>query len=164
MYVINTCTKWRMYMKHIITTMVILSAFTLCAAVFAAVGPVEVTFDPDKKPVDLITGRDVKPCIQVQRGSVQFYMEHLYEPLDHLTYFKEGVHTIPKERLWKIVKEQEEWDIWRPWFKGKQDGYPLTQNMRTMAVSFIPLDENGNPGEKVLIRFSDLNEINWGND
>ncbi len=154
----------RIYMRQFITTLVMLLAFSAAAVVYAAEEPVMVTFDPDKKPIDLITGKAVTPCTRVQRGSVQFYMEHLYEPLEHLTYFKEGVRNIPKNRLWKIVKEQEQWDIWRPWFKGKQDGYPLTQNMRTMAVSFIPLDTNGNPGEKVLIPFNDLNEINWGKE
>ena len=149
-------------MKHILITIVILAMLCAGALAYAAEGPVAITFDPEKKPFDLRTGEYVTPCTQAQRGSIQFYMSWLYEPLDHLTYFKEGVQTIPKERLWKIVKEQERWDIWRPWFKGGHDGYPITQSMRTMGVSFIPLDKNGKPGEKVLIRFSDLNEIDWG--
>jgi hypothetical protein len=151
-------------MKHIFIEMVILALLCAGSLAYAAEGPVAIKFDPDKKPFDLRTGEAVKPCTQVHRGSIQFYMAHLYEPLDHLTFFKEGVRTIPKDRLWKIVKEQERWDIWRPWYKGGHDGYPITQNMRTMGVSFIPLDENGNPGEKVLIRFSDLQEIDWGID
>ena len=140
-------------------------AALIAAQVFAAEEPVRITFDPSKKPVDLLTGEPVTPCTLAQYGSVQFYMSHLYEPLDYLVYFKEGVNTIPKSRLWKIVKEQEEWGIWRPWFKGNQDGYPITQCMRTMAVSFIPLDPATNaPGKKATILFSDLNAIEWSKE
>jgi len=141
-------------------------AASVAAVVFAAgEDPVAITFDPSKKPVDLLTGEAVTPCSQAQFGSVQFYMTRLHEPLDHLTFFKEGVNTIPKSRLWKIVKEQEQWDIWRPWFKGGHDGYPITQDMRTMAVSFIPLDPKTNkPGKKVIILFNDLNKIEWSKE
>ena len=149
-------------MKQFIITVVFLASLCIGALAYAAEGPVAIKFDPDKSPYDLRNGEPVETCTQVQRGSIQFYMDRMTEPLDHLTYFKEGVRTIPKERLWKIVKEQEEWGIWRPWFKGGHDGYPLTQNMRTMCVSFIPLDENGDPGEKVIIQFADLQEIDWG--
>ena len=151
-------------MKRLLIMMVI--AASVAAQVFAAEGdPVGITFDPSKKPVDLLTGVEVTPCTQAQFGSVKFYMTRLHEPLDHITYFKEGVKTIPKSRLWKIVKEQERWDIWRPWFKGGHDGYPITQNIRTMAVSFIPLDPKTNaPGKKVTIPLSDLNEIVWSKE
>ena len=150
-------------MKRLLILMVL--AASVAAQVFAADDPVAITFDPSKKPVDLVTGEAVTPCTQAQFGSVKFYMTRLHEPLDHLTYFKEGVNTIPKSRLWKIVKTQEQWDIWRPWFKGNQDGYPITQCMRTMAVSFIPLDPNTKaPGKKVTILFSDLNEIVWSKE
>lgn len=151
-------------MKRLLIQMII--TISIAVQVFAADGdPVTITFDPAKKSVDLITGEKVTPCTQAQFGSVQFYMTLLHEPLEHITYFKEGVNTIPKSRLWKIVKEQEKWDIWRPWFKGEQDGYPLTQNIRTMAVSFVPLDPKTKaPRKKVTILLSDLNEIIWSKD
>ncbi len=149
-------------MKRIVIAALIV---LIAATAFAAEEPVKITFDPAKVPVDLLTGEPVTPCTMAKLGSVKFYMTRLHEPLDHLTYFKEGVNTIPKSRLWKIVKEQEQWDIWRPWFKGGHDGYPITQNMRTMAVSFIPLDPvTKQPGTKVTILFSDLNAIEWSKE
>ena len=144
---------------------VLLSAALGTSSTFAQTsGPVAITFDPAKKPVDLVTGNPVTPCTQAQAGSVKFYLERLTEPQEFVTYFKEGVNTIPQNRLWKLVKTQEQWGIWRPWMKGRQDGYPITQCIRSLAVSFVPLDNTGRPGKQVTILLSDLNEINWGNE
>ncbi len=125
--------------------------------------PVTVTLDPAKKPVDLVTRKPVRPFTRAQRGSIQFFLERLSEPLAHLTYFKEGTNTIPIDRLARIIKTQEAWGIWRIYYRGSVDGIPLTQNVRTTAVSLIPLPADGTPGSRVCLLLSDLNEIDWGN-
>lgn len=138
----------------------------LVTAAFAAAAdkPVAITFDPTKKPVDLITGEKVTAVKQAQTGSVQFFINRLNEPQDYVTYFKEGVNRIPIKNMSKIVKTQEKFGIWRPFSKNENNIYPLTQNIRTIAVSFIPLDASGAPGKRVCILLNDLNEINWGNE
>ena len=142
----------------------ILMITVFCTAAFGAdEKPVGISFDPAKKPVDLITGASVSACTQAAGGSVQFFINRLTEPQDYVTYFKEGTNRIPINRMSKIVKTQEKWGIWRPYSKGKEDGYPLTQNIRTLAVSFIPLKADGTPDKRVYILLNDLNEINWGN-
>ena len=130
----------------------------------AAESPVTITFDPAKKPTDLVTRELVPAFTQAQRGSIQFFLERLNEPLNYLTYFKEGTNNVPIGRLFKIVKIQEPWGIWRLYYRGPVDGVPLTQNIRNTAVSLIPLSTGGMPGKRIHVLLNDLTEINWGND
>jgi hypothetical protein len=129
----------------------------------SAGAPVTVTLDPAKKPVDLLTRKPIRPFTQADRGSIQFFLERLSEPLAYLTYFKEGTNTVPSDRLSRIVKTQEAWGIWRLYGRGPVDGIPLTQNVRTTAVSLIPLAADGAPASRVYLLLSDLNQIDWGN-
>jgi hypothetical protein len=126
--------------------------------------PVTITFDPAKKPADLITREPVPAYTQAQSGSIQFFLERLNEPLQYLTYFKEGTNRVPIDRLFKIVKVQEAWGIWRLYYRGPVDGFPMTQNVRSTAVSFIPLLSGGTPGKRVCVLLTDLAELSWGND
>jgi hypothetical protein len=126
--------------------------------------PVTIALDSSKKLADLTTRAPIPPFTEAQRGSIQFFLERLNEPLNYLTYFKEGTNHVPIDRLFKIVKVQEPWGIWRLYYRGPVDGFPLTQNVRTTAVSMIPRSRDGTPGKRICMLLSDLSEINWGND
>ncbi len=130
----------------------------------AAEQPVSVVFDPARKPADLLSGRPVplRDRIQVQADSVQFYLHRLNQPLDYLTYFKEGRTDVPVARLARIIKVQEPWGIWRLYYRGHGDAWPITQNVRSTAVSFVPLQPDGAPGARVHVLLDDLLEIYWG--
>ena len=126
--------------------------------------PVKIVFDEDSQRIDLITGRELPVYKLAQRGSIQFFMGRLDEPHDYVTYFKEGVNRISIARLEKITKLQEQFGIWRPYFKGERDGTPTSQNIRSLAVSFIPLSKSNNePERRIYLLLNDLQEINWGN-
>ena len=156
-------------MQHrisLLTAILLIAGFASAGMCQTTGTPVAIVFDSAKKTVDLLNGQPVQAYSAAERGTIQFYLNWLTKPQEHVTYFKEGVNTLRQDRLWKLVKEQEQWGIWRPWSKGDQDGWPITQNIRTQAVSFIPVDPK--TGERlaprVTIRLNDLNEINWGNE
>ena len=124
-----------------------------------------ITFDKNSKRIDFITEKELPEYKFAQRGSVQFFVRRLDEPDDFVTFFKEGVNRSYIKNLWKITKLQPQFGIWRLSGKGNYENTPTSQNVRSTAVSFIPLStDTKKPERRVYLLLNDLQEIDFGNE
>ncbi len=134
----------------------------ICGAAYGQTqdtSPVLIEFDENSERIDLVTGEQVPDYTTVQRGSMQFYLDRLDTPDDFFNFYHDGVRQADPGTLRFIRKLDSRYDIWR--FRYKSGG-KNTPRIHHKAVSFIPLDDSGKPGNRVYVLLNDLSYIEWG--
>ncbi len=121
--------------------------------------PVRIAFDKASERIDLLTGAKLPDYTAAQRGSIQFHRNRLDTPETTITFYHDGMKTVSRDQLILIEKVQPAYSIWRLRYKSGSKNTPRIHNK---AISFIPLDTNGNPGNRVHVMLNDLTLIEWG--
>jgi len=119
---------------------------------------VRITFDDNAKRMDIITEEPIPAYKFAKRGSIQFHLWNINEPQDYLTYLHDGIRKAPIETLTSIEKIQEPFNVWIISFK---EGGRNSPRIRELAISFIPISDNGTQGERVYLLLKEFRHIDW---
>ncbi|MHB9029220.1 MAG: hypothetical protein ACYC9O_10650 [Candidatus Latescibacterota bacterium] len=120
--------------------------------------PVRIAFDKQAKRVDLLTGKTVPAVSQAQCGSIRFYLGRLDTPDDFFNFFHDGFKKANISDLERMEKIQGKFAIWRLRYKSGSKNTPRVQHQ---AVSFVPINADGKPAERVYLRLDDLSLIDF---
>jgi len=130
--------------------------------VAGAESPVRIEFEKNSKRIDMITGKKLPDYRLAVRGSFQFFSGRLDEPEDFVRYYHDGPRKAPVERLRSMEKFQPSHFLWRLRFTGRADSPQYTPRVYSLAVSFIPLNnETKKPERRVYILLNELRMIDW---
>jgi len=122
-------------------------------------GPVKIGFDPVKKPVDLVTDREIPAYTEAVRGSIRFHHLTLNEGDEFVKFTHDGIRTVNFSALAKMEKVQEKFAIWRLLYRS---GSKNTPRIQQLAVSFVPITPGTKEaGRRVYVRLTDLSYIKW---
>lgn len=149
-------------MKNQIRIIGIMSVFTMlfCFNSFAqTASPVKIAFDEKSERIDLVTGKQLPNYTKAQRGSFQFFLYKLDKPDDFFEFFHDGVRKATFEDLSSMEKVQPQFAIWRLIYK---TGSKNTPRIHHLAISFIPLTEDGKTERRAYLLLNDLKLIDNG--
>jgi hypothetical protein len=121
--------------------------------------PVRVAFEKQAKRVDLRTGKVVPVISQAESGSIRFYLNRLDTPDEFINFYHDGFRRAGIGDLERMEKVQGQFAIWRLLYKSGSKNTPRVQHK---AVSFVPVNPGGKPGERVYLRLDDLSLIDFG--
>ena len=119
---------------------------------------VKITFDDKAERVDLKTGKALPNYTHAERGSIQFFLGRLDHPDAFFNFYHDGFQTAKIEDVKSMEKTQEQFAIWRIYFKS---GWKNTPRVQHQAISFIPIGADGKTGERVYVLLKDLRRIDW---
>jgi len=117
-----------------------------------------IAFDKESKPLDIRTGKPVLAVTHAERGSVRFYLSRLDKPDEFFNFYHDGFRKASIGDLASMEKVQGQFGIWRLRYKNGSKNTPRVQHQ---AVSFIPVNADGKPGERVYLRLDDLSLIDF---
>jgi len=124
--------------------------------------PVRIEFEKNSKRIDMITGKKLPDYRLAVRGSFQFFSGRLDEPEDFVRYCFEAPRKMPVERLRSMEKFQPSHSMWRLKLTGRADSPQFIPRVYSLAVSFIPLNnETKKPEKRVYILLDELRMIDW---
>jgi len=147
----------------------------VCMNAFAQedTSPVRIVFDKNAERIDIMTSQQIPNYTQAQRGSIQFFHGRLDTPENGFWYFFDGRRFQDVDNL-IFMRKMPSIGCWIIASKGRYRGGEETSNeVPTVhpkqncevfhdAVSFIPLDRNGNPQARVYVLLEDLYMIQLG--
>jgi len=127
--------------------------------------PVRIQFDENSKRIDIVTGKKLQKYTLAQRGSFQFYLGRLDTPLKGIWYFFDGRRYRSTEDL-AFIRKMASIGCWIIAGDSHSEGTPKShpkQNCEIIhhAVSFIPLNDKGQPEQRVYVLLEDLDKIQW---
>ncbi len=156
-----------MTMPNILKTklvIVLMSVMLLPMAFADESTAVKISFDGLAERVDIVSKKPVPDYEFAQRGSLRFYLWDINQPQDFFTYLHDGVRTVPIENMISMEKVHDPhgaWDSFAVWIISMKSGFRNSPRIRELGVSFIPLDSDMQPGERVYLKMSDMKEIIW---
>lgn len=165
--------KEKSFKISLITTLLI-SLFCLNVYAQEDTSPVRIMFDKNAKRTDIITGKQLPDYTQAQRGSIQFYYGKLNSPENGFWYYFDGrrfqginnmafMRKMPSIGCWIVATAPvNRGGQSRTQTPPVQTAHPQ-QNVEVWhhAVSFIPLNKNGQPQPKVYVKLEDMQLIQW---
>ncbi len=124
--------------------------------------PVGLEFEPDAARIDMVTGTTVPAVSFAVRGSIEFYSGRLDSPEDFVRYYHDGPRTVPAANLRSMEKFKRSHSQWRLRMTTRRDSPQYIPRVYSLAVSFVPADEQGQPaGGRVHLPLDDLRLIEW---
>jgi len=137
-----------------------------CMITFArSEDPVRIVFDKNSERIDIVTGRKLPDYKLAQRGSIRFFLGRLDTPEKGFWYFFDGRRYMSIENLVFIRKIASIgcWVILADSRGGAAPSGHPKENCEIIhhAVSFIPLNDKGQPEQRVYVLLEDLDKIQW---
>ena len=161
--------RWTILMqKNVFKVAGIMSVLIMAICIFSHAEnetPVRIAFDKNSERIDIVTGIKLPDYTQAQRGSIQFFQGRLDTPERGFWYFFDGqrfrnieglafIRKIPSIGCWAIARNPSDGT--------KSKVHPKEQcEIIHHAVSFIPLNESGQPVQRVYVLLDDLDKIQW---
>ena len=145
-------------LRAICIVFILLATFAYVTKAAETDPPVKIAFDEKSERIDLLTKEALPDYTEARRGSVQFHHYKLDKPDRFVSFTHDGVRNVNIDDLRLMEKVQQRFAVWRLRYKSGRKNTPRIQHL---AVSFVPLDENGKPGDRVYLLLNDLNSIAW---
>ena len=123
---------------------------------------VKIAFDDSSKRIEIVTGNELPDYTHVQRGSFQFFTGRLDEPENTVRYFHDGARSVKIENLAMMEKFSKMHAQWRlTYSSGRRPSPQYIPRVHSLAVSFVPIESDGEAGRRVYVLMDDLKLIDW---